>query len=275
MNTYQSPAKINLFLHNLGKRSDGYHELETVFILLDFYDEITIEKTTTGVISRISGNEDIAECDDLLIKAAVLLQTTTQTTFGANISIVKKIPQGGGLGGGSSNAATVLLTLNEIWQTGLSNQQLQQLGAKLGADVPIFVYGNHAFATGIGEKLTPVPIPQKYYLVVCPQCHSSTQQIFSHFALTTSLKQGKIPTFLQAIHLGNDCLDAAVNVHPEIGKSLDYLNSTKGRLSKAKLSGTGSCVFAIYQDKKSCQIALNNLHLLDCKKGNAFIAKSI
>lgn len=283
MNNYKSYAKLNLFLHNVGVRDDGYHELETIFVLIDLYDEISIEKTTDGIIKRISGNESIDECSDLLIKAAKLLQQKTNSKFGANISIKKRIPTGGGLGGGSSNAATVLTALNTLWNTKLSNQKLQTIGVKLGADVPIFIFGKHAFANGIGEKLTPVEIPQKYYLVLCPNCHTSTAKVFSHFALTKSVKQGKIPTFLQAISLdssldnglngfSNDCLNPAIALSPKIKKTLDYLNSTDNRLSVAKLSGTGSCVFAVFKDKKSCEIALQNL---SCKKTNAFIVKSL
>lgn len=269
---YNSPAKINLFLHNIGVREDGYHELETIFVLLDLYDEITITINTTGEINRVFGNEDINFNDDLMIKAAKLLQKITGSQFGADIGIKKIIPAGGGLGGGSSNAATVLTALNSLWQTNLSNAQLQVMGKQLGADVPIFIYGTHAFATGIGENFTAIDIPKKYYLILQPDCHTSTKKIFSHFALTKSSKQCKIPTFLQAMNLSNDCLDAATIVHPEIQLALDYLNTTSGRLSSAKLSGTGSCVFAIYKDKQSCQIALHNL---TCKNTNAFITQSL
>jgi 4-diphosphocytidyl-2-C-methyl-D-erythritol kinase len=240
--------------------------------LLDFFDEITIEKTTDKKITRLSGNEDILESDDLMIKAALLLQKTTNSNFGAKISINKKIPTGGGLGGGSSNAATVLTALNDLWETKLTNAELQKLGVKLGADVPIFILGKHAFASGIGEKLTPVDLPEYYYLVLCPDCHTSTAKIFSHSLLTTSLKQGKIPTFLQATNLSNDCLKAATKVNPEINDSLDYLNSTIGRIGVAKLTGTGSCVFAIFKNKVDCEVAFKNL---TCKKTNAFIAKSL
>lgn len=271
---YLSPIKVNLFLSIVGKRNDGYHELETIFQLLDFYDEITIDKTTDGKISRIAGNENIPQNEDLMIRAAKILQEKTKVGFGVNISINKKIPTGGGLGGGSSNAATVLLALNKIWQTNLSNQELQKLGLKLGADVPVFVSQKTSFATGIGEKLTPINLPQHYYLILCPSVHTSTKKIFSHFALTRSLKQGKIPSFLQAIDLKNDCINAVLqnDISGLIKKSLNYLNSTKNIIGSAKLSGTGSCVFAIFDNFIDVEIALNN-H--SCKDTNAFIAKSI
>lgn len=269
---YYAPAKINLFLHNNGKRADGYHEIETIFVLLDLCDELTITKTTDGTISRTHGNEDIPECVDLSIKAAYLLQKTTQTSYGARIGINKNIPVGGGLGGGSSNAATVLMALNTLWQTQLNTTELQKIGVQLGADVPIFLTKTHAFATGIGEKITPMKVEQKYYLILSPNDRCSTAKIFSHIALTSTPKQGKIPNFLQAISFSNDCLEAAIDESPIIKELMDFLNLTKGKISPAKLSGTGSCVFAIYENKKLAEIALKNL---SCKKTNTFITKSI
>lgn len=269
---FYSPAKINLFLHNIGMRSDGYHELETIFILLAYYDKLMINTTDDGRISRIGENNNINITDDLIIKSAKLLQLYSQTKFGANIQINKKIPIGGGLGGGSSNAATILLALNKMWNINFSIQKLQQIGLELGADVPLFIGGKNAFASGIGEVLTTIEVPQYYYLILQPQQQNSTKQIFSHFSLTTSRKQGKIPNFLQSLSLDNDCLNAAIKLNSGIKIAMDYLNIAKNSLTTAKLSGTGSCVFSIFKNYTDAEVALKNI---DYKKMKGFIAKSI
>jgi len=181
---WHSPAKINLFLHINSKRKDGYHNLQSIFQLLDYYDELSFNLRQDGVIVRTSGNEGVPQNQDLIIKAANELRHATGTNLGANISVVKNIPAGGGLGGGSSNAATTLIALNQLWGTGYSKQQLSTIGLSLGADVPIFIAGHSAWAEGVGEHLTPVEIPQPWYLVITPDCQVSTAEIFSNSQLT-------------------------------------------------------------------------------------------
>ena len=184
--TYLSPAKINLFLHITSKRDDGYHNLQTIFQLLDFYDEIDFSLRDDGKINRISGNEDILISNDLMIKSAKKLKQYRQTNCGVDIKIIKKIPAGGGLGGGSSNAATTLIALNKLWNLGLTNTELISIGKDIGADVPVFIEGRSAWAEGIGEILTPLNLPEYFYLVVSINKQISTREIFSHKALTMS-----------------------------------------------------------------------------------------
>ena len=256
---WQSPAKINLFLHITSKRADGYHNLQSIFQLLDFYDDIRIKLRDDGVIRRTSGNEDIAPDDDLLVKSAKALQAATQTTLGADLSIVKRIPTGGGLGGGSSNAATVLIALNQLWQTQLSQQALIDLGATLGADVPFFIFASSAWVEGIGEQLSPIDPPEHPTLVIFVNQHSATQEIFSHKALTMSPMIGKISDFCDLAKTHNDTQQAAIENISEIGEALAYLDRCQNRLNQARMSGTGSCVFAQFNTEKDVEVALENL----------------
>ena len=193
--TYLSPAKINLFLHINSKRDDGYHNLQTIFQLLDFYDEINFSVREDGEINRTLGNEDIPLANDLMIKSAKKLQKLSGVNLGVDIRIIKKIPSGGGLGGGSSNAATALMALNQLWGLELSKQQLIAIGKGIGADVPVFIDGQSSWAEGIGEILYPLNLPKYFYLVVAINKHVSTQEIFSHKALTMTPVQGKCLIF--------------------------------------------------------------------------------
>ena len=254
-----SPAKINLFLHITSKRADGYHNLQSIFQLLDFYDEIRIEVRDDGVIKRVSGNENINPSEDLIIKSAKALQAAMQTTLGAELSIVKRIPTGGGLGGGSSNAATVLIALNHLWQTNLSQQALIDIGAMLGADVPFFIFARSAWVEGIGEQLSPIDPPEHPTLVVFVNQHSSTQEIFSHKALTMSPMIGKISDFCDLANTHNDTQQAAIENISEIGVALNYLNHCQNRIGTARMSGTGSCVFAQFNTKEDVETALKTL----------------
>jgi len=257
--SYFSPAKINLFLHITSKRADGYHNLQTLFQLLDFCDEIHFSLRDDGQINRIKGNEDIVAEDDLLIKSARALKKYSNSSLGVDISIDKKIPAGGGLGGGSSNAATVLLALNELWQLNLGQQELADIGVTLGADVPVFVFGRSAWAQGIGEILEPIDLPQYYYLVVSINKHISTAEIFSHKALTMTPVQRKIADFSGLSDLHNDCLDAAISLQSEIKQALKHLDSTANHLDNARMTGTGCCVFVAFEKEKDALVAKKQL----------------
>ena len=254
-----SPAKINLFLHIISKREDGYHNLQSIFQLLDFYDEITFDVRSDGVIKRTGGNKEIPENQDLLIKSAKAIKAITNCNLGADISINKNIPTGGGLGGGSSNAATVLIALNNLWNLNLSQQDLMNIGVKLGADVPFFIFAQSAWVEGIGEKLSPINPPETPILVIYINKHTSTKEIFSHKALTMSPMIGKICDFSELANTHNDCEQAAIENISEIGDALSYLNSCSNRTTKARMSGTGSCVFAQFKTEQDALVAFNNM----------------
>ena len=269
--TYLSPAKINLFLHITSKRDDGYHNLQTIFQLLDFYDEIDFSLRNDGKINRTSGNEDILISDDLMIKSAKKLKQYSGTNFGVDIKIIKKIPTGGGLGGGSSNAATTLVALNKLWNLKLTNTELISIGKDIGADVPIFIEGRSSWAEGIGEILTPLNLPEYYYLVVSINKQISTSEIFSHKALTMSPLQRKITDFSLVSNPHNDCLDAAIDLESEIEDALMYLNSTKKHVDEARMTGSGSCVFVAFEHESDALIANEELPSM----WDGFVAKAI
>ncbi len=269
--TWLAPAKINLFLHINSKREDGYHNLQTIFQLLDFYDELTFATTDDGTIKRLSGNEQVSPEQDLIVRAAKLLQKTTQTSLGVNISILKRIPAGGGLGGGSSDAATTLVALNQLWKTKLSQSELMQLGLSLGADVPIFINAKSAWAEGVGEILSPIKTPNHVFLVVFVNQHTSTQEIFSHKALTMSPMIGKISDFSELTNTHNDCLQAAIAQTDGIRFALKQLDLCSNLIGQARMSGTGSCVFAEFANEKDALVALKKMP----KKWMSFTAKAI
>ncbi|MEJ0087172.1 MAG: 4-(cytidine 5'-diphospho)-2-C-methyl-D-erythritol kinase [Pseudomonadota bacterium] len=238
--SWPAPAKLNLMLHILGRRADGYHELQTVFRLIDLCDRIEIEVRDDGVINRLSGPASVAETDDLTVRAARALQAATGTRLGAQIAIKKSIPMGGGLGGGSSDAATTLMALNQMWRTGLDSAQIAAIGATLGADVPVFVSGRSAWAEGIGERLTPVQLGvDAWYLVIFPGVAVPTATVFQAAELTRNSPPTTMRGFLETGGR-NDC-EAVVRARfPAVGEALDWL----GRHATARLTGTGSCVFA-------------------------------
>ena len=237
---WSAPAKLNLMLHIVGRRPDGYHELQTVFQLVDLADRLDIAVRTDGVISRPHGPAGVEEADDLVVRAARALQQHSGTPLGANISVHKRIPMGGGLGGGSSDAATTLVALNQMWQLSLTSSQLAAIGSKLGADVPIFVTGRSAWAEGIGEKLTPITLgADSWYLVVFPGVAVPTASVFQAPELTRNSPATTMRGFLETGGR-NDC-EAVVRARfPVVGEALDWL----GRHAAARLTGTGSCVFA-------------------------------
>ena len=269
--TYLSPAKINLFLHINSKRDDGYHNLQTIFQLLDFYDEINFSVREDGEINRTLGNEDIPLANDLMIKSAKKLQKLSGVNLGVDIRIIKKIPSGGGLGGGSSNAATTLMALNQLWGLELTKQQLIAIGKGIGADVPVFIEGQSSWAEGIGEILYPLNLPKYFYLVVSINKHVSTQEIFSHKALTMTPVQRKMSDFSLVSNPHNDCLDAAIDLEGGIKDALSHLDSTQNHIDIARMTGSGSCVFVAFENESDALIAKKELP----SKWVGFVAKAI
>lgn len=240
-----APAKLNLMLHIVGRRADGYHLLETVFQFLDYADTLHFSARDDGEIILHSTIDGVAHDDNLIVRAARLLQTESQSKLGADIWLDKKLPVGGGIGGGSSNAATTLVGLNHLWQTQLSLEKLAELGLTLGADVPVFVLGRAAFAQGIGEKLDPVDLAEPWYLVAVPPVSISTAKIFSDPCLTRDTPVTNMRTVLkQSGH--NDCQAVVERCYPEVRNALILLNN----FVEARLTGTGSCIFGGFPNEQ-------------------------
>lgn len=234
-----SPAKLNLFLHITGRREDGYHELQTLFQLIDLNDWLSFKRIDQPEI-QIEGLDSVEVEQNLIFKATQLLKPWAKRLTGLKISIDKHIPMGAGLGGGSSNAATTLIVVNQLWQCGLNTEQLAELGVKLGADVPIFVHGQNAWAEGIGERLTWVNLAQKQYIVLKPDCFISTQLLFSQKALTRNEKSSKFCAYQQTpSDFKNNFEPLARSLYKEVDEAMQYLD----QFGVAKLTGTGACVF--------------------------------
>jgi 4-diphosphocytidyl-2-C-methyl-D-erythritol kinase len=260
--TWLAPAKLNLFLHVTGRRADGYHELETVFQLIDLCDEIEITPTENGVISRLEGPAGVAEEADLVVRAAHLLrQVAGQPQAGASLRVRKRIPMGAGLGGGSSDAATTLVALNDLWRVGLPVTELARLGAQLGADVPVFVCGNNALARGIGDQLEPVVLPPRWFAVIYPGIGVPTAAVFQAPELTRNSPSLTIPglplldvssAFLPG---RNDLEPVVIARYAAVRDALSWL----GCRGKARMTGSGACVFAVFDDRDSASAALVGL----------------
>lgn len=234
-----SPAKLNLFLHIIGRRDNGYHELQSIFQLIDLTDWLEFTQTDDRTIS-IAGLSSVDLEQNLIYKATQILKPFATKPTGLKIAIEKNIPMGAGLGGGSSNAATTLIVVNQLWQCGLSIEQLAELGVKLGADVPIFVHGRNAWAEGIGEHLTFIDLDQKQYIVLKPDCFISTQLLFSQKTLTRDTKPTKFCAYqLTPFNFGNNFEPLARSLYPEVNEAMQYLD----QFGIAKLTGTGACVF--------------------------------
>ncbi|WP_407303929.1 4-(cytidine 5'-diphospho)-2-C-methyl-D-erythritol kinase [Acinetobacter sp.] len=234
-----SPAKLNLFLHITGRRDNGYHELQSIFQLIDLNDWLEFNQTDDLTIS-IDGLNSVDLEQNLIFKATQILKPFAIKPSGLKISIEKNIPMGAGLGGGSSNAATTLIVVNQLWQCGLSIEQLAELGVKLGADVPIFIHGRNAWAEGIGEHLTFIDLDQKQYIVLKPDCFISTQLLFSQKTLTRDTKPTKFCAYqLTPFNFGNNFEPLARSLYPEVNEAMQYLD----QFGIAKLTGTGACVF--------------------------------
>ena len=234
-----APAKINLFLHIVGRRPDGYHLLQTAFRMLDWGDEITLQRRDDGLILRTSDVPGVPAESDLVVRAARALQAASGSRFGADIGVLKRIPMGGGLGGGSSDAASVLLALNRLWGCGLSRQALQDLGLKLRADVPFFIFGETTFAENVGEALRSLAVPPAWYVVVAPPVSVPTAEIFSAKELTRDTEILIMQGF--AAHKTRNDMQAVVCVkYPEVAESLEWLS----QYGDARMSGSGACLFA-------------------------------
>ena len=245
----RAPAKLNLMLHITGRRDDGYHLLETVFQFIDLTDCIEFSANDEGKILRLPGNSPVAAADDILITAATLLQTRFQVNKGVCIDIDKCIPVGGGLGGGSSDAATCLLALNRLWGLGLSLDQLAMIGLELGADVPVFVHGRAAWATGIGEQLQDIELDKPIYLVIDPKVAISTARIFAAQELTRNSDPLTIRAFLRGSGC-NVCEPVVRNLYPRVGEAIDWLS----QYASARMTGTGACVFAAIDSLEQAEV---------------------
>ncbi|WP_029148292.1 4-(cytidine 5'-diphospho)-2-C-methyl-D-erythritol kinase [Methylophilus sp. 5] len=263
--TYPAPCKINLFLHITGRRTDGYHALQSVFLLLDHGDELHIGVRQDGQLLHVNPLPGVPPEQDLTIRAARALQQASGTTLGADIRCIKRTPMGGGLGGGSSDAATVLMALNQQWQLGYSRQQLMQIGLSLGADVPVFIFGQTAWAEGVGERLVAVSLPpamlEKYYVVITPQVEVPTAKIFAHQALTRDSKPLRIADFSNGANSGafwqqvrNDMEAVVCEQYPEVATTLHWLK----QYGDARMSGSGASVFvAVDSEKKAYELIEN------------------
>lgn len=250
--TVPAPAKLNLFLHVTGRRADRYHTLETLFVALDFGDTITLALRDDDAISRTGGAYDVASENDLAVRAARALQRESGSTRGVDIAVVKRIPIGGGLGGGSSDAASVLLALNRLWGLAMTRDELARIGETLGADVPFFLGAGPSLARGIGELLTPVSIPSFWVAVLVPACAVSTATIFAAPELTRDSPSAKINVFSEG-YGRNDLQPAAVARHPDIAAALAVLSDHS---SGARMTGSGSCVFAPFATEAHARAAI-------------------
>lgn len=241
---WPAPAKLNLFLHIIGRRADGYHLLQTAFQFIDLCDELNFYRRDAGVIERIAGPAEVMPAQDLVVRAARLLADHTASQHGVAIELRKHIPMQAGLGGGSSDAATVLVALNKLWQCGLSTDELAQLGLRLGADVPVFVLGAAAWAEGVGEQLTPLDLPELWYFVIHPGVAVSTAEIFQATELTRDTPLTTIRAF-RAEGGRNDCTPTVRARYPAVAQALDWLAG----YGEARLTGTGACVFAGWPER--------------------------
>ncbi|RUO43900.1 4-(cytidine 5'-diphospho)-2-C-methyl-D-erythritol kinase [Aliidiomarina taiwanensis] len=250
-----APAKLNLFLHITGQRDDGYHLLETLFQFLSVGDTLAFSRTNTGDIQLTPGLPQVADEDNLIVKAArALLPYRLHTQAGIKIELTKRLPMGGGLGGGSSDAATTLLALNALWDIHLPLEKLAAIGLELGADVPIFVHGFAALARGVGEQLTPMHPEESWYFIVHPNVEVSTAQIFTHPNLPRNTAPLKDPQINWADH-HNDCENLVKSLHPQVALAHNWLLE----YGASRMTGTGACLFAPFTSKEAAQHALNNM----------------
>ncbi len=252
---WPAPAKINLFLHITGRRADGYHLLQTVFQFVDYCDSISFDIRDDGVVRCLTSFAGVSSDDNLMVRAARLLKKEAGSdSHGVDIKIDKKLPVGGGLGGGSSDAATTLVALNLLWDLGLSQKRLAALGLKLGADVPVFVYGKAAWAEGVGEKLQPIELPEPWFLIVVPDCQVSTAEIFSSSQLTRDSNPITMRNFFAGEGV-NVCETVVFERYPEVFDALNWLN----QFACARMSGTGACIFAAFDSEHKARDVLRLL----------------
>lgn len=251
---WPAPAKLNLFLRVLGRRDDGYHLLQTLFQFVDLCDELRFEPRRDGRIRRLTEVPGVPAESDLVVRAARLLQQHTGCGWGVDIRIDKRLPMGGGLGGGSSDAATTLVALNRLWQTGIGEDDLAALGLRLGADVPVFVRGRAAWGEGVGEDLHPVDPATPWYLVLKPACQVPTGEIFADPELTRDSCRITIADFVAGADR-NDCLLVVRKRYPAVDRALALL----GRYGKPRLTGTGACVFAAFEQESDARVVLRSV----------------
>ena len=266
-----APAKINLFLHITGRRADGYHQLQTLFQLLDYGDQLDFQQRDDATITLSPTHPAIAEKDNLVYRAAKALQQQAQRQnpahhYGADIHLTKRLPLGGGLGGGSSDAATTLIGLNQLWQLDFSREQLAAIGLKLGADVPVFIHGRTAWAEGIGEILSPVDMAECWYLVLAPDVEVSTATIFSHQQLTRDARAITIRAFLEQGGR-NACQAIAEKLYPEVKTARKWLE----QYANVRMTGTGACIFASFEDEAQARQVLVDVP----QRWQAFVARGV
>ncbi|MDH5777502.1 MAG: 4-(cytidine 5'-diphospho)-2-C-methyl-D-erythritol kinase [Gammaproteobacteria bacterium] len=261
---WPAPAKLNLFLHITGQRADGYHLLQTVFQFLDYGDTLEFVPRNDGQIMRINDIPGVMPADDLVVRAAKLLQQHTNTETGVEINLIKRLPMGGGLGGGSSDAATTLVALNQIWGCGLGVDQLAELGLILGADVPVFIRGQAAWAEGVGENLTPVELPEPWFVVLIPVISVSTAKVFSDPQLIRDCPPITIRDFLEGT--GQNVCEPLVRQHyPEVESAIQDLSE----FAESRMTGTGACVFAAFEQEQQARAAWEALS----SRWQGFVAK--
>ncbi len=252
---WPAPAKLNLFLHITGRREDGYHLLQSVFQFLDHGDAITIEARSDGVIRRLNALAGVTEEQDLVIRAAQALKAAAgDASLGADIRVEKRLPMGGGLGGGSSDAATVLVALNHLWGLGLSEERLAAIGLQLGADVPVFVRGYAAWAEGVGEHLQPVELPEPWFVVIAPAVEVATAAVFGDPELTRDCPPITIRDFLEGRGT-NVCEPLVRRRYPEVDEAMQWL----GQYAEPRLTGTGACLFARFDDEVTAREVFSRL----------------
>ena len=264
--TLPAPAKLNLMLHITGRRADGYHNLQTVFQLLDRGDTLSFTLRTDGVLTLSPYIKGVSFENNLIVRAARLLQKAGKCELGANIVLDKQLPMGGGIGGGSSNAATSLVGLNHLWQCGLNEDQLAELGHQLGADVPVFVRGHSAWAEGVGERLHPLQLPERWFLILTPACHVSTAEIFCHKRLTRDTPIIKVAAFFEG-DSQNDCQPLVREIYPEVDFALTWLS----QYSDSRMTGTGASVFASFDSEAAAQAVLDKIP----DQLSGFVAKGV
>jgi 4-diphosphocytidyl-2-C-methyl-D-erythritol kinase len=264
---WPAPAKLNLMLRIVGQRADGYHLLQTVFQFIDLYDWIVFHPVDDGRVSLANTIPGVPELDDLTVRAANLLKIEAGCRSGVRIEVEKNLPMGGGLGGGSSDAATTLVVLNKLWGLQLSFEKLMTLGLSLGADVPVFISGYSAWAEGVGEKLEKISPDEQWVVVIKPECHVNTKEIFSAKNLTRNSKSIKITDFIAGQHQ-NDCVEVVCQRYPSVRDALVALSE----YSEARLTGTGACVFAQFDSK---QEAINAYQSLEKNGWRVYLAKGL
>lgn len=263
---WPAPAKLNLMLRITGRREDGYHLLQTVFQIIDLCDWLVFHPVADGSVSLQNPIPGVPEQDDLTVRAANLLKKHAQSKLGVRIEIEKNLPMGGGLGGGSSDAATTLIVLNKLWNINFSVEKLMELGLQLGADVPVFVYGHSAWAEGVGEQLEQINLPEHWFVIVKPDCHVNTKQIFLSERLTRDSKMITINNFT-AGEVGNDCSAVVSELYEPVRNALFDLS----RYGKSRLTGTGACVFAEFSTKQEAVAVYEAIK----STGQVYLAKAL